>query len=321
VAIVGPSGSGKSTVLKLLLGLYEPDAGEISVSSSRINANADKPDAGEISVSGSQINANADKPDAGEISVSGSRINTNADRPDGEDTLKRTKTNERISSIIDGPTISLMELRSRIAYVPQDSFMFPETIRANLSEKATEAELRRACEHAGILKFIDAQPQGFDTILSESSENISGGQRQRLAIARAYLQNAPVVLFDEATAALDPLTEADVLKAFIETTEGKTVLMVAHKPAAIKACERVVMLDGGKIIADGTHERLLKESPAYAELYKHIEEEALNLIAQPQSETAQNETTQSETAQNAAHPLDTRLTPAFNSTDEEARHA
>jgi ABC-type multidrug transport system fused ATPase/permease subunit len=132
-----------------------------------------------------------------------------------------------------------------------------------------------------------------------------------LAIARAYLQNAPVVLFDEATAALDPLTEADVLKAFIETTEGKTVLMVAHKPAAIKACERVIMLDGGKIAADGTHERLLKESSAYAELYKHIEEEALNPIAKPQNETAQT----------AVHPTDTRLTPEFNSTDEEARHA
>jgi ATP-binding cassette subfamily B protein len=174
----------------------------------------------------------------------------------------------------DTANLSVKALRSRIAYVPQDSCMFPETIRENLSANLTEAELRRACESAGILKFIEEQPLGFDTVLTESAENISGGQRQRLAIARAYLQNAPVVLFDEATAALDPLTEAGVLRAFGETTTGKTVVMVAHRPAAIEACERVVMLEAGQIIADGTHTELMRTSPAYAALYKHMAEDA-----------------------------------------------
>jgi ABC-type multidrug transport system fused ATPase/permease subunit len=174
----------------------------------------------------------------------------------------------------DTASVPVNILRERISYVPQDSFMFPETIRENLSAGSTEDELRRACENAGILRFIQEQPQKFETVLSESAENISGGQRQRLAIARAYLQNAPVVLFDEATAALDPLTEADVLRAFKETTTGKTVVMVAHRPAAVEACERVIMLEAGQIVADGTHGDLMRTSPAYAALYKHMAEDA-----------------------------------------------
>ncbi|MDR1663725.1 MAG: ABC transporter ATP-binding protein/permease [Clostridiales bacterium] len=157
-------------------------------------------------------------------------------------------------------------LRNQLAYVPQDSFMFPETIRENLGGYP-EDKLRAACESAGILEFIEDLPQKFDTLLSEAGENISGGQRQRLAIAHAYLQDAPVVLFDEATSALDPLTEAEILQSFLKMTEGKTVVMVAHRPAAIDACDYIFVLSGGHLIAEGTHAGLMENCPEYKSLY------------------------------------------------------
>jgi ABC-type multidrug transport system fused ATPase/permease subunit len=144
-------------------------------------------------------------------------------------------------------------LRSWLAYVPQDSFMFPESIRENLCPRGTdisEEKLRRVCESAGIMDFITELPDGFDTVLSESAENISGGQRQRLAIARAYLQNAPIVLFDEATSALDAATEADVLRTFHKMTEGRTVLMVAHRSATINACDSIIRVEEGGVIVN-----------------------------------------------------------------------
>ncbi|MCL2604334.1 MAG: ATP-binding cassette domain-containing protein [Defluviitaleaceae bacterium] len=159
-------------------------------------------------------------------------------------------------------------VRDLFAYVPQDSFLFPESIGKNITlewgqEAKTDnahfrfdrereaasnnARLRLACEQADILGFIDSLPEGFDAILGESAENISGGQRQRIAMARAFYKDAPIILFDEATASLDPSTEAEILKTLDTVTQGKTVIMVSHRPQTIAACDLVITMDDGKI--------------------------------------------------------------------------
>jgi len=162
-------------------------------------------------------------------------------------------------------------LAAAFAYVPQDSFLFPESIADNITGTPAPdpARLEAACRDAGIWEFINSLPDKFDGILAESAENVSGGQKQRLALARAFYQDAPIILFDEATSALDPTTEAEVLASFesmISHNPGKTLIMVAHRPKAIAFCDTIVMMENGKIIATGTHDDLLATCPEYARL-------------------------------------------------------
>ena len=173
--------------------------------------------------------------------------------------------------------ITLENLRNNFAYVPQDSFLFPESIGRNIAandENIDKKKLEKAAFDAGILDYINALPDKFDGILAESSENISGGQRQRIAIARAFYKDAPVILLDEATAALDPLTEAGILNRLDEVTKGKTALMVAHRAKAIAACDCIIVMDGGKISGMGTHEELLASNAIYRNLYDMRDAEA-----------------------------------------------
>jgi len=170
----------------------------------------------------------------------------------------------------DAMTLTKGGLRDIFAYVPQDSFLFPESIGENiaLDGASDAAKLERACRDAGIWDFVQALPDKFDEILSEGSENISGGQRQRIALARAFYKDAPVILFDEATSALDPTTEAGILESLNAAAKDKTVIMVAHRAAAIAACDVVVLLDGGQVSAIGTHEELLVSSSLYQNLHQ-----------------------------------------------------
>ena len=174
VAIAGGSGSGKSTVLKLMLGLYQPNSGEITAGG-----------------------------------------------------------------------------RESFAYVPQDSFLFPESIGQNIacSDEPNMQKLIKVCTDAGIIDFINSLPEKFDTVLTESAENVSGGQKQRIALARAFYHDAPVILFDEATSALDPITEATILETLNEMAQDKTVIMVAHRQSVIDACETVITLEAGKVVS------------------------------------------------------------------------
>ncbi len=176
---------------------------------------------------------------------------------------------------IGGQDISRLrqaDLRSRLAYVPQDPAMFHRTLRENIAfarPGATEAEVRRAAEAAHVTEFADALPDGFDTMVGERGVKLSGGQRQRVALARAILRDAPILLLDEATSALDSESEILVQEALWRLMEGRTALVVAHRLSTVATMDRLVVLDRGRIVEQGSHRELLAAEGAYAKLWKH----------------------------------------------------
>ncbi|MFD5880284.1 ABC transporter ATP-binding protein [Streptomyces yangpuensis] len=177
--------------------------------------------------------------------------------------------------LIGGQDISRLsqaDLRSRLAYVPQDPAMFHRTLRDNIAfarPGATEAEIRRAAEAAHVTEFADALPDGFDTMVGERGVKLSGGQRQRVALARAVLRDAPILLLDEATSALDSESEILVQEALWRLMEGRTALVVAHRLSTVAGMDRLVVLDRGRIVEQGSHQELLTAEGAYAKLWKH----------------------------------------------------
>ena len=161
--------------------------------------------------------------------------------------------------LIGGQDISRLrqaDLRSLIAYVPQDPAMFHRTLRDNIAfarPDATDAEIRRAARAAHVTEFADALPDGFDTMVGERGVKLSGGQRQRVALARAILRDAPILLLDEATSALDSESEILVQEALWRLMEGRTALVVAHRLSTVARMDRLVVLDRGRIVEQGTH--------------------------------------------------------------------
>ncbi|WP_424216305.1 ABC transporter ATP-binding protein (plasmid) [Streptomyces sp. BI20] len=164
------------------------------------------------------------------------------------------------------------DLRSLIAYVPQEPAMFHRTLRENIAfarPGATDAEVRRAAEAAHVTEFVDALPDGFDTLVGERGVKLSGGQRQRVALARAILRDAPVLLLDEATSALDSESELLVQDALWRLMEGRTALVVAHRLSTVAGMDRLVVLDKGTVLEQGTHAELLEREGPYARLWHH----------------------------------------------------
>ncbi|MGH8799376.1 MAG: ABC transporter transmembrane domain-containing protein [Casimicrobiaceae bacterium] len=174
--------------------------------------------------------------------------------------------------LIDGVDVRRADpraVRSRIAVVPQDPVIFAASVWDNVRygrADASDADVRDACEAAYATEFLARLPRGFDTELGERGVKLSGGQRQRLAIARAILARRPILLLDEATSALDAESERMVQLALDRLMHGRTTLIIAHRLATVVGADRIVVLDGGIAVAEGTHQSLVRDDPLYRRL-------------------------------------------------------
>jgi len=171
---------------------------------------------------------------------------------------------------VDLRDIAVEDLRSKIAYVDQDTFLFNASAEENLlfaRPEASKEEIITACEAASIDDVLQALPQGYDTVLGQVGSRLSGGEKQRLSIARAILRDAPIIIFDEATSSLDSRSEALVQEALVSLLKGKTSITIAHRMGTIRAADRIVMMQEGKIIAIGSYSELLEECDPFRKLH------------------------------------------------------
>ncbi len=171
---------------------------------------------------------------------------------------------------VDIRALPLQNLRSLIGIVTQETVLFNDSARNNIAYGRDDLpieEVRMAAASAYADDFIMAMPEGYDTVIGEGGQNLSGGQRQRLAIARALLKNAPILILDEATSHLDTESEVVVQRAIYNLMEGRTALVIAHRLSTVVRADRIVVLDRGSIVEEGTHEQLLELGGAYKRLY------------------------------------------------------
>ncbi|MCL2547694.1 MAG: ABC transporter ATP-binding protein/permease [Symbiobacteriaceae bacterium] len=243
LAIVGSSGSGKSTLLKLMQTLLEADSGFLEYT--------------EPYQVTPERSARVKSEMADAVSTS-------------EDSAPDQFTQ------LSGPAYKVV--RQMVSYVPQDSYLLPGSIGENLIPQLGEWDetkltslmqerLQLSCQQAGISGFIESLPEGFATQLNEGADNVSGGQRQRLAVARALAKAAPILLLDEATSALDSLSEEVVLQSILGDDSPLTVLFVSHRPSVLQACQRILVLDQGRLVEEGSFTELLAKGGIFASMY------------------------------------------------------
>ena len=176
---------------------------------------------------------------------------------------------------IDIKNITLESLRKNIGIVQQDVFLFTGSIYENIAygkQDATKDEVISAAKLAKIDEFIESLPDKYDTYVGERGIKLSGGQKQRIAIARVFLKNPPVLILDEATSALDNITEAQIQQSLSELSEGRTVIVVAHRLSTVRNADNIIVLDKSGIVEEGNHTQLIEKGGAYAEMLHNIPE-------------------------------------------------
>jgi ATP-binding cassette subfamily B protein len=173
---------------------------------------------------------------------------------------------------IDGAdirTLAVRDLRRAVGIVFEDTFLFSDTIAANIAfadPDAPHVAIERAARLAGAHEFVSALPDGYATAIGERGYSLSGGQRQRIAIARAILADPRVLILDDATSAVDPTKEHEIRDALTEVMRGRTTIVIAHRPATIALADRVVLIGGGRVVAEGTHAELLASDARYRQV-------------------------------------------------------
>ena len=180
---------------------------------------------------------------------------------------------------IDGQNINAVtqtSLRANVGIVPQDTVLFNYTIDHNIRYAkldATDEEIRQAAKHANIHDFISSLPDGYQTVVGERGLKLSGGEKQRIAIARVILKNPRILVFDEATSSLDSHSEQLILESLKEVAEKHTTLVIAHRLSTIIDADNIIVLDKGKVVEQGTHQQLLEKEGLYEHLWKLQQEE------------------------------------------------
>jgi ATP-binding cassette subfamily B protein len=180
----------------------------------------------------------------------------------------------RGSVLIDGQDIKSVQqesLRAQIALIPQDTMLFHRTLRENIRYgrvEATDREVEEAARLAHCAEFIEELPEKYEAIVGEGGVKLSHGQRQRIAIARAFLKNSQILILDEATSALDSVTEKAIQSSFLNLMENKTTLVIAHRLSTLAHLDRIFVFSKGKIVENGSHQELLESGEHYAKLWK-----------------------------------------------------
>jgi ATP-binding cassette subfamily B protein len=186
---------------------------------------------------------------------------------------------------IDGADVRqtrLADVRGAVGIVFEDTFLFSDTVRSNIAFADPEAPMDavvRAASLAGAHEFITELPEGYDTVIGEHGYSLSGGQRQRIAIARAVLADPRILILDDATSSVDPSKEHEIRNALAEVMDGRTTIIIAHRPATIALADRVLLIGDGRVLADGTHDELLATSSEYREVLARAAEADADLEA------------------------------------------
>jgi ABC-type multidrug transport system fused ATPase/permease subunit len=172
------------------------------------------------------------------------------------------------------------ELAQEVAYVAQESFLFDDTVWGNvtLGSDVPEEDVLRAMRLAGVERFITELPNGYDTQIGERGTSLSGGQRQRIALARALVRRPRVLVLDDATSAVDPSVETEILRGLQGAELPSTVVIVAYRRSSIILTDEIVFMDEGRVVAHGTHEELLDTEPGYERLLRAYEEDAARRV-------------------------------------------
>lgn len=180
---------------------------------------------------------------------------------------------------INSRDFTLASLRQQISLIPQQPELFHRSVRDNIvmGTDVSDVELQAVAAKAQSLEFIQQLPQQFETKVGERGVKLSGGEKQRIAIARALLEDAPIVVLDEATSALDSLTEQQVQVAIFELLKHKTALVIAHRLSTILRMDRIIVLEQGRIIEQGTHQQLLTLEGRYYQMWQHQQGEFLGM--------------------------------------------